>query len=112
MAADRRIDFSIHPDLLSKQLGSDMYRAPEALKQLVANALDSGGGRVDVEIHFNEMEAPDRLTIRDDGCGMSPDEMAQAFGEVGVHVSRSDIPRQPIVSRAGDRTIRRVLSRC
>ena len=48
-----RIDFSLHPDLLSKQLGTDMYRAPEALKQLVANALDSGCTRVEVRICFN-----------------------------------------------------------
>ncbi|MDP9237934.1 MAG: hypothetical protein M3P30_11165 [Chloroflexota bacterium] len=44
----RKLDFPIHPDLVSKRLGSDMYSAAEALKQLVANVLDSGATRVDV----------------------------------------------------------------
>ena len=94
-----RINFSLHPDLLSRQLGSDMYRAPEALKQLVANALDSGSTRVDVRIFFNEMEAPERVMIADDGNGISADEMEDAFGQVGVHVQKRESPREVIGSR-------------
>ncbi len=99
MQRSLRIDFSLHPDLLSKQLGSDMYRAPEALKQLVANALDSGCTRVDVRIHFNQMEAPERVGITDDGSGISPDEMQDAFGQVGVHIRRRQSSREVIGSR-------------
>ncbi len=95
----RQLDFSIHPDLLSKQLGSDMYSASEALKQLVANGLDSGATRVDVRVYFNELDSPSRVTIRDDGCGISPAEMDDAFREVGVHVDRSRTPRESIGSR-------------
>ncbi len=93
------IDFSLHPDLLSRQLGSDMYRAPEALKQLVANALDSGCTRVDVRVSFNQMEAPERVVIEDDGNGISADEMQDAFGQVGVHVRKRESPREVIGSR-------------
>lgn len=95
----RQVAFSIHPDLLSKQLGSDMYRAPDALKQLVANALDSGATQVDLRIHYNELDAPDRATISDNGRGILPSEMDDAFGEVGVHKGRATSPRETIGSR-------------
>ena len=96
---ERTVNYSLHPDLLSKQLGSDMYRAPEALKQLAANALDSGSGRVDVRVHFNELDTPERVVISDDGVGISPAEMQSAFGEVGIHVRRSGAKREIIGSR-------------
>jgi hypothetical protein len=92
----RTIDFSLHPELLSKQLGTDMYRAAEALKQLVANALDADSSRVDVRIHFNELDAPERVLISDDGVGISPSEMEDAFGPVGVHVRRTGPARELI----------------
>jgi hypothetical protein len=99
MQEERRIEFSIHPDLLSKQLGSDLYRAGEALRQLVANSLDSGASRVDVGIHFNELDEPHRVVIMDNGCGIAPSEMSQAFGDVGVHMARSRTARETIGSR-------------
>jgi hypothetical protein len=92
----RTIDFLLHPDLLSKQLGSDMYRASEALKQLVANALDADSSRVDIRIYLNELEAPERVVISDDGVGISPSEIQDAFGPVGAHVRRSSSRRELI----------------
>lgn len=44
------VDFSLHPDMLSKHLGKDMYRATEALKQLVANSFDSGCNKVAITL--------------------------------------------------------------
>jgi hypothetical protein len=99
MQQSRTIDFSLRPELLSKQLGTDMYRAAEALKQLVANALDADSTRVDVRIHFNELDAPFRAVISDDGVGISPSEMEDAFAPVGVHVKRSVHRRELIGSR-------------
>ncbi len=99
MQQSRKVDFSIHPDLLSKQLGSALYRAADALKQLVANALDADCSRVDIRIYFNELDAPDRVVIGDDGVGISPSEMQDAFGAVGVHVRRVDRRRELIGSR-------------
>ena len=99
MQENRTIDFSIHPDLLSKQLGSALYRTADALKQLVANALDADCSRVDIRICFNELDAPDRVVISDDGVGISPSEMQDAFGPVGVHVRRVDRRRELIGSR-------------
>ena len=96
MQHSRTIDFSLQPALLSKQLGSDMYRAPAALNQLVANALDADSSRVDIRIYLNELEAPERVVISDDGVGISPSEIEDAFGPVGVHVRRTGSRRELI----------------
>ncbi|MCH7580505.1 MAG: ATP-binding protein [Chloroflexi bacterium] len=99
MTEHTRLIFSLHPNLLSRQLGSDMYRAPDALKQLVANALDAESSRVDVKIAFNDLDAPMQVVVSDDGCGIAPEEMAQAFGAVGTHVARPTASRETIGSR-------------
>src|ERR1700694_3571717 len=95
----RKLSFAMHPDLLSRQLGSDMYRAPEALRQLIANALDADATRVNVEIEFNDLETPSLLRVRDNGCGISPQEMKASFGDIGVHQTRASAHRQVIGSR-------------
>ena len=95
----RNLTFSLHPDLLSKQLGAAMYQAAEALKQLVANALDADSSRVDVKIELNEFGGPSRLTIRDDGVGITPKGMVETFQTVGVHVPRESSRREAIGSR-------------
>jgi signal transduction histidine kinase len=92
-------DFRFHPNLVSRELGRDMYRAPEALKQLVANALDAGSTRVDIEVLFNQLDAPERVTIRDDGHGISPKEMDEAFRTIGLHLPRATGKREIIGSR-------------
>lgn len=98
MTQRNTLEFVVHPNLLSRQLGSDMYRAPDALKQLVANALDADSSRVDVKIVFNQLDTPEQVVISDDGCGIAPGEMARAFGQVGTHFTRPTA-RETIGSR-------------
>ena len=98
--ATRNLDFKLHPDLLSRQLGADLYTAPEALKQLVANGLDADCSRVDIRIAMNKMETPERVILRDDGRGIPPDEMVAAFQEIGSHLTRSN-PKRPTIGSRG-----------
>ncbi|MEX2158361.1 MAG: ATP-binding protein [Dehalococcoidia bacterium] len=97
--AETHIEYSLHPELLSRQLGRDMYKAPEALKQLIANALDADSSRVDVTIYYNDMETPSRVVISDDGRGIPPADMLPSFGKVGIHAQRPGAKREAIGTR-------------
>ncbi|MBI1868538.1 MAG: DNA mismatch repair endonuclease MutL [Methylocystis sp.] len=70
--AVRRLD----PILVDRIAAGEVVERPaSAVKELIENALDAGCSRIDVAI-----EAGGRRLIRviDDGCGMSPDDLALA----------------------------------
>ncbi len=56
--------------------GEVVERPASALKELVENALDAGATRIDMKISAGGI---DRIEIADDGCGMTPAEMALAL---------------------------------
>lgn len=96
----RLFEFEMQPQVLTKHLGADLYSSPaDALSQLVANSLDADCSRVDITVTRNMLDAPESVTVSDDGHGICLSDLEFAFKQVGRHIQAKTSKRETIGSR-------------
>lgn len=80
LSSMRRHTVKLSDDHLSRQAACSAERAVE---ELIWNALDAGGDRVEVSFEANALGATSAVEVQDWGTGIAESDLGRAFGMVG-----------------------------
>src|ERR1041384_2041452 len=104
----KRFKIEVQPDLLERL--SKVRKPLLAIAELVWNALDADATHVAVEFETNLLNGLERIVVRDDGSGMTPQEAEEGFKSLGGswkrHAARSRRLGRLLHGRAGKGRLR------
>ncbi|MBI5068717.1 MAG: ATP-binding protein [Deltaproteobacteria bacterium] len=79
------LNWVYEPRLVAEHLGRAKYAAAStAVGELIANALDAGATRVEIETSANPLGGLAGIEVSDNGRGMSREDLKQRFAVIGV----------------------------
>lgn len=91
--------FIITPRIIA-HLGEDLIKNESiALIELVKNAYDANAHNCSVNFLFSENDILERITIRDDGCGMSMDTIKNVWLVIGTNYKQNIIKNKSFTGR-------------
>ncbi|MCB0413370.1 MAG: ATP-binding protein [Bdellovibrionales bacterium] len=82
---EENFEWEYEPHLVTDQLGREKYSKPvTALLELISNSFDAKAERIDINLHENQLGGIEKVSVSDNGLGISPEVFNERFKKVGV----------------------------